>query len=442
MPSAKHKKPESPSQAGLAEAAVAESRSATSQVPREELSADDYPRLLLALHDAVPGDLIFVQLNSPVQRRQLPGRLAADGLQRPFAVADLATFHPGPPPDGVLREFLEEMRSTPPEILFVDGLEHWIEAAPETLDALNLGRERLANRGVVVVFLLPAYLIDLIRTRALNLWSWRAHYYSLGPDGTIAERKSELQFSDTGHGIAPGDTSEARDRRIRILQHLLTEGLAEHRTIESLTPSILLPLMQELYDAGRFAEVLAELDRVTDSLEKGENSADKAFLLNWRGIILQALGRSHEAKPLLQQALAIREKVLGSEHPNVATSLSNLAVLYGSQEQYAQAEPLLQQALAIREKELGSEHPNVATSLSNLAVFYRRQGQYAQAEPLLQRALAILEKGVGLEHPNVATVLENDADLLRATNREAEAAKLEARAQAIRTKHAQVNPTK
>jgi hypothetical protein len=32
--------------------------------------AANYPRLLLALRDAAPGDLFFVQLNSPVQRRQ------------------------------------------------------------------------------------------------------------------------------------------------------------------------------------------------------------------------------------------------------------------------------------------------------------------------------------------------------------------------------------
>src|SRR5438552_19059251 len=114
MPSARRRKPESPSQPVLAEAVGAESRSIASQMPHVELPVEDYPRLLLALRDAVPGDLIFVQLNSPMQRRRLPGKLAADGLQRAFAVADFATFRPGPPPDGVLREFLEEVKSTPP----------------------------------------------------------------------------------------------------------------------------------------------------------------------------------------------------------------------------------------------------------------------------------------------------------------------------------------
>jgi len=48
----------------------------------------------------------------------------------------------------------------------------------------------------------------------------------------------------------------------------------------------------------------------------------------------------------------------------VATSLNNLAELYYIQGQYAKAEPLHKRALAIREKALGPNHPDVATSLN------------------------------------------------------------------------------
>ena len=65
------------------------------------------------------------------------------------------------------------------------------------------------------------------------------------------------------------------------------------------------------------------------------------------------------------------EKTLGSDHPNVATSLNYLARLYNRQGHYAQAEPLHKRALAIREKALGPDHPDVASSLNNLAELYR-----------------------------------------------------------------------
>ena len=57
--------------------------------------------------------------------------------------------------------------------------------------------------------------------------------------------------------------------------------------------------------------------------------------------------------------------------------------LYQAMGEYAKAEPLYQEALRIRQKVLGPEHPDTATSLNNLASLYRAMGEYAKAEPLL-----------------------------------------------------------
>ena len=73
-------------------------------------------------------------------------------------------------------------------------------------------------------------------------------------------------------------------------------------------------------------------------------------------------------------------------------SLNNLAELYRDQGRYAEAEPLYKRSLAIREKALGPDHPDVATALNNLAVLYEDQGRYADAEPLYKRSLAIQRK--------------------------------------------------
>ena len=43
---------------------------------------------------------------------------------------------------------------------------------------------------------------------------------------------------------------------------------------------------------------------------------------------------------------------------------------------------------------LPTEHPNVATTLDNLAALYRLQGRDAEAEPLSKRGLAIREKTI------------------------------------------------
>ncbi|MCP9438304.1 MAG: tetratricopeptide repeat protein [Nitrospira sp.] len=99
---------------------------------------------------------------------------------------------------------------------------------------------------------------------------------------------------------------------------------------------------------------------------------------------------------------------------------------------YDRAAVVAQKALQVAEQNAGPNHPDVATSLNNLAGLYKTQGDYARAEPLYKRSLAILEKALGPDHPNVATSLENLAALCRATKRGSEAEALEQRAAKIR----------
>ncbi len=73
----------------------------------------------------------------------------------------------------------------------------------------------------------------------------------------------------------------------------------------------------------------------------------------------------------------------------MATSLNNLAGLYDNQGRYAEAEPLYQRSLAIREKALGPEHPDVAQSLENYAALLRNTELNDEAEKLEARAKAI-----------------------------------------------------
>ena len=68
------------------------------------------------------------------------------------------------------------------------------------------------------------------------------------------------------------------------------------------------------------------------------------------------------------------------------------AHLYDAQGKYAEAEPLYKRSLKIWEKALGPEHPDVATSLSNLAELYRQIGKEDEAEILETRARKIGSK--------------------------------------------------
>ena len=75
-----------------------------------------------------------------------------------------------------------------------------------------------------------------------------------------------------------------------------------------------------------------------------------------------------------QRALEIREKIYGSDHPEVAKSLHQLATSYIFQVdpgKFREAADLLKRALRIRQKKFSKNHPAIALTLESLALLYK-----------------------------------------------------------------------
>jgi DNA-binding winged helix-turn-helix (wHTH) protein/tetratricopeptide (TPR) repeat protein len=165
------------------------------------------------------------------------------------------------------------------------------------------------------------------------------------------------------------------------------------------------------YFLGRAAYSVARplLERALAIREKvlGPKHPVTAKALNNLAYLLQAQGDLWAARPLCERALAIREKVLGPEHPDTALSLNNLALLLRDQDDITGAQSLFERGLAIREKALGPDHPFTASSLNDFAELLQGRGDHAGAQPLLERALAIREKTLGPWHPDTARTLDN-----------------------------------
>jgi tetratricopeptide (TPR) repeat protein len=92
-------------------------------------------------------------------------------------------------------------------------------------------------------------------------------------------------------------------------------------------------------------------------------------IMNELAIWLMKRADHREAEPLYRRALAINEESFGPDHPNVATSLNNLAELLKATNRLAEAEALLRRALAIRETSFGPDHPLVAAGLNKCHLY-------------------------------------------------------------------------
>jgi eukaryotic-like serine/threonine-protein kinase len=117
------------------------------------------------------------------------------------------------------------------------------------------------------------------------------------------------------------------------------------------------------------------------------------------------VGRQDYARAQLQleQALAIQRATLG-EHPSTAHLLDNLGLTMVLQGRVKPGRAAIEEALAMRERLLGAEHPTVANSLINLAGALELAEDWGGARRLYQRAQGIMEKA-GSDTQEMASVL-------------------------------------
>jgi len=165
---------------------------------------------------------------------------------------------------------------------------------------------------------------------------------------------------------------------------------------------------------SEFSEARAIFERVLAIREKvlGPEHPGTAASMNSLAGLLQTTGEYEAALQLYQRALVICEKVQGPEHRDTAQALNNLALLLDTLGKYAAARPLYERSLAIIEEALVPEQPETAVVLNNLAYLLVSKGEYIVARPMYERSLAILEKSLGPEHPDTAKGLGNLAALL------------------------------
>jgi len=139
------------------------------------------------------------------------------------------------------------------------------------------------------------------------------------------------------------------------------------------------------------------------------------------GNTYQAIGLREKARPHLEDALHIRERLHGENHDDVAESLLALAGLQAECGELQDADALLQRALLLRRRLLGAEHPCVADVLVELGALREDQQLNAEAEQLCREALRIYRLSGGDDAPGIGRCLEQLGYLDRAARRFTEA---------------------
>jgi tetratricopeptide (TPR) repeat protein len=162
----------------------------------------------------------------------------------------------------------------------------------------------------------------------------------------------------------------------------------------------------------------------TDDVQRGK-------ILNDLALALLRRGDHEEAVALLEEALAMKRRLVPEDHPNIATSLTNLASCHFSKGKYDKAVSQYEEALAMQRRLLPGDHLDTATSLNNLASCHHDLGEYGKAVALLEEALAMQRRLLPEDHPSIASSLNNLASCHKSQGEYGEAVLLQEEALAM-----------
>jgi tetratricopeptide (TPR) repeat protein len=145
-------------------------------------------------------------------------------------------------------------------------------------------------------------------------------------------------------------------------------------------------------------------------------------------------GHLDNALPLHQQAVAGLSAVLGPDHLETLSMMSNLAETYRAADRLPDAQRLVEETLGRYKAKLSVDHPDVVDTIGMLARIYQAAGRVAEALPLLEETLRQYTARFGAYHPNTLSAM---IDLARAYlgDRPAQAEKLMRECLAIREKN-------
>lgn len=170
-------------------------------------------------------------------------------------------------------------------------------------------------------------------------------------------------------------------------------------------------------------QLLPHADSPSPSTNKAAENVD--------GIPADDSARLAIAEELYRRALAVQEKIYGTENSRLVDLLENLGDVQHAEGEMSQAEQSYGAAIHIIEGSFGREDLKLAGPLQHMGDFKTEQESYPEAEELYKRALQIREKRLGENDPDLVSLLTSYAVAMENNRKPNEAKKLSDRAAAL-----------
>ncbi|HKL04170.1 MAG TPA: tetratricopeptide repeat protein, partial [Cryomorphaceae bacterium] len=141
-----------------------------------------------------------------------------------------------------------------------------------------------------------------------------------------------------------------------------------------------------------------EFDKALEFLERSmvfeqkQHDADTLYIakaMEWKGLTNIYAGDMAKAAELVESAVTLHVKALGSNHKELGYTLNSLALIYDELNMLEKADSTFSEALRILRQHLPPEHSHISTVLANISSIKVELGDFEGARSMLESAIEI-----------------------------------------------------
>ncbi|KAH7233835.1 uncharacterized protein BKA55DRAFT_598050 [Fusarium redolens] len=162
-------------------------------------------------------------------------------------------------------------------------------------------------------------------------------------------------------------------------------------------------------EIGRWNDAALSQREVFEKRQRilGDEHPDTITAMSNLANTLSDQGKLDEAASMMKEVLEERQRILGDEHPDTISAMNNLALTLSDQGKLDEAALMKREVLEKRQRILGDEHLDTIKAMSNLAITLSDQGKLDEAALIMREVLEKRQRILGDEHPDTIKAMSN-----------------------------------
>jgi tetratricopeptide (TPR) repeat protein len=184
-----------------------------------------------------------------------------------------------------------------------------------------------------------------------------------------------------------GEPGQAIDR---LREAFATATAAHHDQAAAEAAAVIPPLAANRLGRLDMAREWLQISRAAaERLGSDGSNLLEAWLLNAEALTEDAAHHTDRALDAARRALALKQRLLGPDHPDTLSAAQNIGVILQSARRYPEALEVDQSTRTQVERALGADHPLLAVIENNEGEILNALGRHTEARTVFQSAIAI-----------------------------------------------------